>query len=308
MWTKSLLLIVLVFSAVLVVNPAEGEDGVPYQSERWNDKDPLGLGSGVWEPPAGGESLWAYWDENFEPYPADGAGYNYHHKPMHWSAKGGVKESGYVWVPLSDVMSEHNEIQAFWPAYMTDQQTEYYHHHYPEKSPHPRHLDLTVDNAHIKVSLLDRGQLSQPVNLAGGKIYFFVGEWWSNDLQDPNDDAFIFFYNSNGAFNVTGNDWTTTSVPVGNGSALAGDWKIIASSAGLDGYENPPEDGDEAVDHFYSPQQWGFTIFNGTATVRPVISGELGFDDFAIVPEPGTLTLLTLALITLGLFSWRRRR
>jgi hypothetical protein len=70
------------------------------------------------------------------------------------------------------------------------------------------------------------------------------------------------------------------------------------------GYQDPPDNGDEAVEHFVSPQQWGFVIYNGTATVTPNISCELGFDNFAIIPEPCTLLLLFFAVG--GATLWRR--
>lgn len=193
-------------------------------------------------------------------------------------------------------------------AYMTDQQTSYYDYHYPGKAP-PRDLELTADT-HITVSTLDRQLVSTsvspgPVNMAGGKLYFFVDHWWENDPDDLADDAFIFFYNANGDFDVTGKDWTTSFVPVGEGTVAAGDWPVIASSAGLPGYEDPPLDGDEAFEHFVSPQQWGFVIFNEGATVTPLLSGQLGFDNFAIVLEPGTFLLLLFGV--LAIVPWRRR-
>jgi len=308
MWTKSMSTLLCLILILALVNLA---DAVPYQLESWNDPDPLDLGPGEHSPPAGGENLWAYWDEDFEPDPQEGSGYNYHHHPMPWSATGGVDNSGYAWTPLVELMSEHNELKAHWPAFLTDQQTTYYDYHYPGKAP-PRDLDLTVDNAYITVSLLDRELVSTsstppgPVDLAGGKIYFFVGHWWHNDPDDLTDDAFIFFYNANDEFDVTGNDWTTSFVPVGEGTALEGDWPVIASSEGLPGYEDPPLDGDEAYEHFISPQQWGFVIYNELATVAPIISGELGFDNFAVVPEPCTALLLLFAFGSVAVW-WRWR-
>lgn len=307
MWVRFVSTAVYVFSLALLVNWAEGGDGVPYQSESWNEENPIGLGSGDEGPPAGGENLWAYWDEDFEPDPPEEAGGNYHHRPMRWSSSGGVGDSGYVWTPLSEVMTEHNEIQAYWPAYMTDQQTSYYNYYYKDKSPHPRHLDLTIENALITASLRDLEDVStsdnpEPVNLDGGKIRFFVGKWWHDDLKD---DAFIFFYNNNGEFQVSGSDWTTSSVPVGNGTASADDWPVIASSKDMDGFRDPPSDGDEAYEHFDSPQQWGFVIHNPAASVTPNISGELGFDDFAVVPEPSAFVLLGIGFF---LVFWCLRR
>lgn len=307
MWMRSLSIVGCLFSFVLWANQAGAGDGVAYQAEDWNTENPLNLSPGD-RPPADGENLWACWDEDFEPNPSEGAGGNYHHKPMYWSAQGGIDNSGYVWVPLSEVMTEHNEVQAFWPAYMTDQQTEYYNSYYPTKSPHPRHLNLTIDKGHITASLLDRGLASTsttdagPVALAGCKIHFFVGQWWHHDFSDPNDDAFIFFYNNNGEFQVDGNDWTMSTVPVGEGKT---DWPVIASSEGLEGFTDPPSDFDEAADHFFSPQQWGFVIYNPAATVTPTISGELGFDNFAVVPEPSAFAMLAIGF---SLVFWCLRR
>jgi hypothetical protein len=249
--------------------------GAPYNSENWN--------SAVAQ-----ENYWCYWDETYDPFPPPQE-YNYHNRPMKWSAAGGVGGSGYVWTPLSGLWSELDQ-RAYWPAYLVDQVTQ--HYGIPD-----RDIDLTIDDAHIQLAAKDRG-LSVSVNLHGAKVYFFVGQWWTNDPTDPNDDQWAFFYNANGDFEFNATTWTKSVVPVGLGTT---DWGIIAMS-GLGNNSLPPPVS-EARELFVSPQQWGMVIFDPNATLLPAPSGELGFDNWAIVPEPCTLGLLMLA----GLAIKRRR-
>ena len=250
--------------------------GDVYEQELWND------------PSAGdhGENLWAYWDED---YSVSGIPEteNYHHHPMNWAAGGGVDNSGNVWTPLTDLWHEHDQ-RAYWPAYLTDQIT-------AEYGVPDREIFLTPNVDYVQMAVKERALAATPVDLHGGKLFFFIGKWWTHP-SDPDQDQWVFFYNKNGFYDFNDDEWTTTLVPVGDGTT---DWGIISMSGAGNTYPSPPVS--EAVELFDSPQQWGFTIFDPAATVLAPPTGELAFDNFAItIPEPSCLVLLAMGIMGLA--------
>ncbi len=266
------------FALAVCVLCVSAVPAAPYEFEDWNC-------------PTAKENYWCYWDESYDPYPPPDQ-YNYHNRPMNWEATGGVRNTGYVWTPLEDLHSVH-DVRAYWPAYMFEQVTEKY-------GVPNREIDLTIDDAHIRVAVKDVGGAGQPVNLHGAKLYFWVGYWWVAD--DPAPDSWAFFYNANGHFTFDSSDpagWTTSTIPVGEGTT---DWGIISMSGMGEGNPAPPVS--EAWELFVAPQQWGFVIFDPDVDVLPPPSGALGFDNWAIIPEPSTLTLLALGVLVL--LGWRR--
>lgn len=249
-----------------------------YQQEQWNDS-------------IAEENLWAYWDEDYDVGEPESA--NYHHHPMAWMATGGVANSGHVWTSLPDLWTEHDD-RAYWPAYLTDQITQYY-------GVPDREIDLTPNIDSIRMAVKDRA-VTTPVDLNGGKLYFFVGQWWSHP-SDPDQDRWAFFYNANGFYDFNATQWTTTLVPVGEGTT---DWGIISMSGVNNDYPDPPVS--EARELFDSPQQWGVVIFDPLATVLAAPEGELAFDNFGIViPEPSTFVLLAMNALGLFVYALRRR-
>ena len=272
-----------VFVAVFVITSGVTL-AVPYEQEQWND------------PNAGehGENYWAYWDEDYDG-PGEPESENYHNRPMNWMSSGGVDNSGYVWTPLADLWTEHDEF-AYWPAYLTDQITE--HYGIPD-----REILLTPNIDFIQMAVKDRALAAMPVDLKGAQIHFFVGQWWHHP-SDPDQDQWAFFYNANGSYDFNAKEWTTTQVPVGEGTT---DWSIISMS-GV-GNTNPLPPVSEAWELFDSPQQWGFAIYDPNATVLYGPEGELAFDNFAVVvPEPSAMILLGTSVICLLACAWRRRR
>jgi len=277
---KTLFILMAIVVSLLAVSFAKAG---PYQQESWNDS----------AAPENGENYWAYWDENYS-VPDEPPEANYHHHPMEWSATGGVDDSGYVWTPLAEMEPEHDEVRAHWPAYLTDQTADHF------EVPH-REIDLSIDNAHISLAVKDRGT-AVPVDLEGGKLHFFIGHWWVNNEADPADDQWTFFYNANGDYGFNSTDWTVTTVPVGAGKD---DWPVISQS-GI-GNTNPLPPVSEAWELFVSPQQWGVVIYDPASTVLDQPSGELGFDNFSIIPEPSTMALIVMSIICLCTISqlWR---
>jgi len=265
-----------VCTVVVCVSLVSTASAMPYESE-------------AWDCPTAQEHYWCYWDETYDPYPSES---NYHNRPMNWEATGGVRDTGYVWTPLQELESYH-DVRAYWPAYMFEQVTG--KHGVPN-----REIDLTIEDAHIQAALKDDGGdggVGSQVNLHGAEVYFFVGHYWV-DLADPSGDQWAFFYNANGHFSFEAGRWTTSTIPVGEGTT---DWGIVSMSGMGEGHPAPPVS--QAWELFNAPQQWGFVIFDPTATVLPTPSGTLAFDNWAVVPEPATLGLLAMG----GLAMLRRR-
>ena len=247
----------------------------PYQEELWNDPSAE----------ENGENYWAYWDEAYNG-PGELPEANYHHRPINWMNTGGVDNTGHVWTPLADLETEHDD-NAYWPVYLTDQIADHY------GVPH-REIALTPNVDYIRLAVKEPALAPTPVDLKGAQLHFFVGQFWAND---PDPDEWAFFYNANGFYDFNNTAWTTTLVPVGEGTT---DWGVISMSS------NPPIT--QASGLFSSPQQWGFVIFDPSATVLDPPEGELHFDNFGIViPEPSSFPLAALGLLGLLAYAGRKR-
>ena len=206
---------------------------------------------------------WSYWNENsISPH-------NEWDVYANWQETGGVGGSGHVWAPLSLLTSEHHN-QAYWPMFLTTD---------IDDADGSQEVDLSFGGAAVKIYMKDR-TLATPVNLQGGSVHLFVGEWIPAGIGGPVGDKYRFFYNKKPLKAPTGT-WVESTVPIGGDS----DWGVIA----IDGLPA------NASDLFNTPQQWGFCIFG--ATDQP--TGELAFDSFGVVPEPVTLSMLALGGLAL---------
>jgi formylglycine-generating enzyme required for sulfatase activity len=100
----------------------------------------------------------------------------------------------------------------------------------------------------------------------GCKVYFFIGEYYRTTPR-----KWRFFYNTAPVYvNPTG--WTVYS-DVATGSD--DNWVLLTAQGMPAG---------RASDLFNRPQQYGFVLFGGSGAPQ----GNLGFDNFAVIPESGT--------------------
>lgn len=218
-----------------------------------------------WDDPAQENHNWSYLTD---PAPTDA--------DMIWLSTGGVANSGHVRSPLNALVPYHND-EAYWPAYLYRGLGE------------NQEIDVSIPDAAVKI-YARAVALTAPMNLEGGALHFFIGQWVHGNPDTPDDDTYSFFYNLK---EVTINDhaWTIeSSLPVGTDA----DWGVIASN-------------DPAVapsDLFYHPQQWGFTIFPASSTP----AGLLALDSFRVVPEPSTLLLLWIGIFGLLGYAYACRR
>ena len=225
---------------------------------------------------SGSNNKWAYWDTDYGAYPN-------HHHPMDYFGVGGVGGSGYVSTPLENMEPAFvHDVAAYWPAYPGENF---------EFEPFP-YIDLRIPGAAVSVYVKGgHNPVVPPVNLAGGQVRFFIGYYDTKGNADPNDDEQAFFC-TKGTFAVGDNLWAETTVFLGGDD----DWLTIVREETL-GTQTQPT-------HLYDgPQQWGFTIYPVPLGSFPH-GGTLGFDDFQLIPEPATLSLLALG----GLAVLRRRR
>ncbi len=202
---------------------------------------------------------------------------------MVWLATGGMGNSGYVRAPLNALGSANSD-EAFWPAYL-----------YSELGDN-QEIDLTVSDAVIKVYASGVSMLV-PMNLQGGRLHFFIGQWLPGISPGPEDDTWSYFNNLTPA-TIDDHGWSVeSSITVGNDS----NWGTIAS--------NDPSVGPS--DLYYHPEQWGFVIFPASG----ILSGELALDSFRIVSEPNIpttsawgLAVIVLLIVAAGSVVIRRRR
>lgn len=208
----------------------------------------------LWNDPAKTNNNWSYYDTDApQPYDVD----------MTWSATGGVDNTGYVKCSLYDLESVHHN-GAYWPAYLyrglgDDQE-----------------IDLSIPNASVNIYAKNASSPMGGMNLQGGSLRFFIGEWFEGTDPGPEDDTWAFFYNTT-PVTINDHSWAAEStIPIGSNS----NWGVISRT----------NSGISPDDLFYQPQQWGFVIFN--AASEP--TGILALDSFRIVPEPATLLILGL--------------
>ncbi len=220
----------------------------------------------LWDDPIKKNNNWSYYDSDaVAPFDVD----------MNWQSSGGVGGSGYVSAPLNALDSAH-DASAFWPAYLyrglgDDQE-----------------IDLSIDNAAVKIYARDDTGPLAPVgsmDLQGGSVHLFIGQWFKGVDPGPQDDTWSFFYNTT-ALNIIGDVWTESTISVGDNS----NWDIITRT----------NNSISPDDLFHHPEQWGFVVF--PAAGDP--SGVLGLDSFRVVPEPTTVMLLGFGI----LFLKRRSR
>ena len=226
-----------------------------------------------WNDPQLQENGWFYWNENNGQPPPD------HHEPLNWQDTGGIGNTGHAYTdPMVLLTPHHDETRAYFPAYNMLSLTP------------PHHINLEVPNAAIQVSFAARVQPFTLLDFHGGVITPFVGYW------DEATGRQAFYYNSHGiAANeipnyFSGNPrWREFTFP-----CAPADWEELVVST------PPPPGVDDVTDLLHWPQQWGFTILDDNGP--PV--GVLAVDNFRVIPEPATLSLLALG----GLAMLRRRR
>jgi hypothetical protein len=231
-----------------------------------------------WDDAGAQHNDWACWDLDYQPtHPHD------HNRPMDWHATGGVAGSGYVSCgPLADlepaIVHTHD---AFWPAYPGDDIVAGF-----------PYVDLTRTNVAVSVYVKGAHGLGSSIDLKGGAIRFFIGYWDGHGTEETGDDEQAFFC-TNGTFSYGDNSWLQSTVVLGDDS----DWMTIVK----DEYTRDTS----PTDLYDGPQQWGFTIYPVESGEQPT-GGSLNFDRFEVVPEPGTMGLLSVGLVRL--LSRRRRR
>jgi hypothetical protein len=223
----------------------------------------------LWDDPGKANNHWSYYDTDApEPHDVD----------MDWHASGGVGSSGYVSTPLDHLDPAHHP-QAFWPAYLYRGLGE------------NQEIDLGIANAAIKVYASDVSTTGiTPLNLQGGSLYFFIGQYLAGIPDDPADDKWSFFYHTM-PVTINQGDWEAEStLTVGDDA----NWGVIADT---DPDVSPS-------DLFYHPQQWGFCVFEAEAAP----SGVLAVDSFQIVPEPSVLVFLGMGIVGCAVCAYVCRR
>jgi hypothetical protein len=184
--------------------------------------------------------------------------------PLNYSATGGVT-GGHAATPLTSV-TEWSEAPSAHDRFFAYTWVQYHA------------IDLAVD-PYINAAFKDQGGL----NLHGGEIRFWIGQW-----NDADDNAFFAFA---APFLVGSNDWSYNQVSINRH-----DWTVLTQGAS--------SSVTSAEELFTNPQQWGFMITGGSAAG----DGVIGIDDVSTeapqsTPLPGTLLLLAPAVALL-----RRRR
>jgi len=191
---------------------------------------------------------------------------------MPWQATGGVGDTGHVQCPLAE-LTQWSAVPAstnYWPCWTKQD----YHS-----------IDLGADEV-IRIAIKDVtppiGTVPGGVDLKGGTIHFWIGEWLpAPQPGDPNLMSFFIFDTELS----WGDDWTQNQIVINEK-----DWTTLVDNQGK-----------SAAQLFDNPQQWGFGILGGTGDP----TGVLGFDAFeSAVPEPTAMTLLVLGSAVLI----RRRR
>lgn len=126
----------------------------------------------------------------------------------------------------------------------------------------------------LTVAIRDQSTQDRPLNLAGGQLQFWIGDEW-NDTQQ----AWFTYYAFATPLNPGLGTWTDNTLRL---TADPADWLLIGDNQGK-----------SLADLLGGPVvEYGFRIIGGTAAPQ----GILGFDNFALVPEPASLVLLGLGL------------
>ena len=113
-----------------------------------------------WDNPSLEHNKWTYWDEDFGTAP-------HHHRPMDYSATGGVSSSGYVSAPLEELEPALiHDGAAYWPAYPGEDM---------ETTGFP-YVNLNIPGAAVSVYVRGgHNPIGPPVDLGGGQVRFFIG-------------------------------------------------------------------------------------------------------------------------------------
>lgn len=185
-----------------------------------------------------------------------------------WMSSGGYNDSGYVQANLTS-MTNWCADNSYWVGYLITNTMA------PEQ-----HVDLTGKWIEIRANDMNTADLD------GGELYFFIGDW-----SGPAN--YSFFYNTN-SLTLGANSWDVLhSIAIGEND----NWGTIAQV----GNTQTPDD------LFNNPQQYGFVIYNADGNNgKP--SGQLGLDNFAVVPEPFSASLLGAGLLAFRLLRRRAAR
>lgn len=208
-----------------------------------------------WDDPNVQANSWFYFNE------ADEADHG--NVLLDWHAAGGIGNSPHVSCPLGNLTNwmPQTPADAFFPLYGID----------------PHHSVNLMENPLVRIAVRDMDN----VNLAGGALFFWVGQWIE-------EDEYHFVYFNPFSF-VPSATWRTHVIET---TPEAADWTVLGSMGPVP----------DLVTLLSDPQQFGFTIRGGMA--EP--AGRLGFDDLSIIPEPASLIFATgLAAL---LFAWRCRQ
>lgn len=218
-----------------------------------------------WNHAGAGNNLWSLWDTSFN----GGGSPNDHNRPLAYLTSGGYANSGHVRsdLRLCTVAMEHQTARAYWPAYPGE-----------DEVPHFPPIDLNVPNAAISIMINDVGPT--PANLGGGAVHFFIGYYDGKGTEQTDDDEQAFFC-TKGAFAIHPGSWQSSVVALGGDS----DWYTIV-------IDEQPGPATTPTDLYTNPQQWGFVIYQTAVGAQP--TGLLGWDEFHLIPEPLSITVLAV--------------
>lgn len=208
-----------------------------------------------WNAAAAGNHNWKYWNDSVSPSDIDAP----------WVATGGANDSGHLAVDLG-ALSLWGSNPTYWPAYTA-----------ASMRGADQDIDLVL-NPYLTVNLMG----GRDVDLQGGRLYFFVGEW-----NDSGSEA--FYRNTTPLTIMPSGDWGLANV------AWAGDvsqWALISATGEASSLE----------ELFQAPQQYGLVLWGSQG--QP--TGTLHVDDFgaiptATIPEPSGFALLGLGTLWLML-------
>lgn len=210
----------------------------------------------TWNNPGAGANHWYYFQVD-APDTGD--------VPLNWTGSGGVDPapSGYVRADAAAATT--------WAA--TGPGDYFLAYTYQWYNP----IDLTQDPG-ARIALRDGGGL----NLDGGTLRFWIGEYSDPDGQGPTAPSYSFFYLDH-ALSYGAQGWETNTI-----DTRAHSWVDFGSQGGR-----------PVGDLLSNPQQWGIGLFGAGSDP----GGILALDNF--VPSPAPLVLIALGLTGLG---WMRRR
>ena len=198
---------------------------------------------------------------------------------LQWLASGGIGDSGYVVSDLSNLITAPIlSATAYWPAYAVPSDWDFFASGKRDVSQ-----DINIaDAAGVRFYARDL----DGIDLGGGSLHFYIG-----DLQNGRS----FYYHQ---------------TPI---ALNAGNWNLetyisFVSSADWIDFKTTNGPSSQSVEQIFDNPEYGLVIVNGNGAP----SGRLGLDsfrfvaDYVAVPEPGSILLLSIALLSLGLVSCKR--